>query len=136
MNYAKPLPAVDVWSRPFWQGAREGELRMQCCRDCGTAFFPPGPVCPSCQSSALDWQRMTGRGEIVSWVVFHQLYFKGFADELPYNVSLIRLEEGPLLYTNVIGIPNDQLAIGLKVEAVFGRATDEITIPRFKVAQT
>lgn len=135
MGYTKPLPAIDVWSRPFWDGTRAGELRMQRCADCNTLFFPPGPVCPNCQSRSLEWQRLSGRGEIVSWVVFHQLYFKGFAEDLPYNVTLVRLEEGPLMYTNVVGVPNDQLAIGMKLEATFDPATDDITIPRFKAVQ-
>jgi uncharacterized OB-fold protein len=135
MDYSKPLPTIDVWSRAFWDGTRAGELRMQRCGDCAHVFFPPGPVCPSCQSGSLVWETMSGRGEVVSWVVFHQLYFKGFADELPYNVTLVRLDEGPLMYTNVLGVPNDRLAVGMKLEATFDRATDEITIPRFRAVQ-
>ncbi len=135
MDYKKPLPGIDIWSRPFWAGTRAGELRMQCCGDCRTIFFPPGPVCPSCQSRNLTWETLSGRGEVLSWVIFHQLYFKGFADEQPYNVALVKLDEGPLMYTNVVGTDNDKLAIGMRLEAVFEPATDEITMPRFRAVQ-
>lgn len=136
MDHAKPLPALDVWNRPFWEAARGGVLRMQHCAGCDHTFFPPGPVCPKCRGATLEWRDLSGRGAVVSWVVFHQLYFKGFADELPYNVTLVRLDEGPLLYTNVVGIPNDALATGLRVEVVFEKATEEISIPRFRAVPT
>jgi uncharacterized OB-fold protein len=85
-------------------------------------------------SQQLTWRTLTGRGQVESWTVFHQLYYKGFADELPYNVAVIRLEEGISLISNVTGIANDELRVGMPVEVVFESATDEITIPKFKPA--
>jgi uncharacterized OB-fold protein len=134
MDYLKPLPVIDNWSRPFWQAARDGQLRVQACTACGHLFFPPGPVCPKCLGDALEWRQMSGRGTVESWVVFHQAYYKGFADELPYNVAMVRLEEGPCLFTNIVGIDNAAIRRGLPVEAVFEKATDEVTIPRFRAA--
>jgi uncharacterized OB-fold protein len=132
MEYTKPLPAIDIWNKPFWSAAHQGRLEMQHCDACGHVFFPPGPVCPGCLSDRLTWKPLSGKGEVLSWVVFHQLYFKGFADDLPYNVSLIRLQEGPLMYSNVVGIDNDALRSGLQVEVVFEPASDAIHIPKFK----
>jgi uncharacterized OB-fold protein len=134
MDYLKPLPAVDNWSRPFWQAARDGQLKIQACTGCGHLFFPPGPVCPKCLGDALEWRPVSGRGTVESWVVFHQAYYKGFADELPYNVAMVRLEEGPFLFTNLVGIDNAAIRRGLPVEAVFEKATDDVTIPRFRAA--
>lgn len=132
MDYTKPLPAIDNWNRPFWEGARANKLTMQACEPCGHVFFPPGPVCPKCLSDKLKWRELSGRGKVKSWVVFHQLYYKGFADELPYNVTLVELEEGPHLMTNIVGIANEDIRSEMPVEVVFERATDEITIPKFK----
>ena len=132
MDYTKPLPSIDNWNRPFWEGARENKLTMQACEPCGHVFFPPGPVCPKCLSDKLKWRELSGRGKVKSWVVFHQLYYKGFADELPYNVTLVELEEGPHLMTNIVGIANEEIRSEMPVEVVFERATDEITIPKFK----
>jgi uncharacterized OB-fold protein len=75
---------------------------------------------------------LSGKGAVESWVVFHQNYFKGFADEIPYNVTLIRLAEGPQLVTNLVEIANADIHAGLGVEVVFHPATDDVTIPRFK----
>ncbi len=48
---------------------------------------------------------------MLSWVVFHQKYFPGFAERIPYNVAMVRLDEGFDLVTN-IDAPNDEIAIG------------------------
>jgi len=134
MAYTKPLPTVDNWNRGFWAAAKEQRLAAPECKACGHLFFPPGAVCPRCLSDQLGWRTLSGKGQVESWTVFHQLYYKGFANELPYNVAVIRLDEGISLMSNVVGIANDRLKAGLKVEVVFEPATDEITIPKFKPA--
>jgi len=35
----------------------------------------------------------------------HQLYDPAFADEIPYNLSVVELEEGIRLTTQVVGVP-------------------------------
>jgi hypothetical protein len=132
MAYSKPLPALDNWNRPFWEACRKGLLVAPKCGDCGHVFSPPGPVCPRCLSRHLQWHQLSGRGRVESWVVFHQLYYKGFAEELPYNVAMIRLDEGVRMLSNVVGTTNEQLHVDMKVEVVFENATDEIAIPRFR----
>jgi hypothetical protein len=61
-----------------------------------------------------------------------QRYNPAFADELPYNVAMVELEEGPRLITNIVGCNNGDLRIGMEVEVVFEDVTEEITLPRFK----
>jgi uncharacterized OB-fold protein len=135
MDYTKPLPQIDNWNRPFWAAARRHELSYPACRACGHAFLPPGPICPVCQSRELDWKIASGRATVESWVVFHQNYFKGFKDDIPYNVALVRLAEGPMLMTNVEGIDNAALHRGLAVTVSFRDATDAVTIPVFRAAE-
>lgn len=135
MSYEKPLPAIDNWNRRFWEATREHRLVAQACQECATVFFPPGPVCPHCLSSALEWRNLSGRGTVESWVVFHQLYYKGFKGDLPYNVAMIRLEEGVRMLSNVIDTPNESLHLDMAVEVVFEPATDEIAMPKFRPSQ-
>ena len=134
MEYTKPLPAPDVWSLPFWEATRRHELRMQRCDACGHVRFPPGPTCPRCLSTAATWAPLSGRGTVWSWTVFHQLYYQGFKGELPYNVALVELEEGPRLYTNLVGVANEAIREGLAVVVAFEEATEAWTIPRFRPA--
>ena len=46
---------------------------------------------------------MSGRGTVYSWVTMHRAYTPAYEGEIPYNVSLIDLDEGVRVWTNVIG---------------------------------
>ena len=133
-TYTKPLPTLDDSNRPFWTAAKEGRLVMQHCKACGHVRYPINHVCPKCLSDAFDWQQLSGRATVYSSIVFHQVYNQAFAQDVPYNVSLIQLEEGPRMYSNVVGIPPSEVKVGDKVTVVFDAVTAEISIPRFKPA--
>ena len=128
----KPLPTVSDYNRPFWEGARRHELRMQRCNACRNAWAPNGPVCPHCFSDDYTWEKTSGRGKIASWVVFHKVYHPGFARDVPYSVALVELDEGPRIISNVVGVKNEDLKIGMPVEVVFEDINDEISLPKFR----
>lgn len=129
-TYAKPLPKIDPLSRPFWDHAREGRLAVQVCADCEDAHFPPSPVCPNCLSESQSWQPVSGRGTLESWIEFHRAYWDGYREELPYNVCLVRLAEGPLLVSNLVG-DAATATLGAAVRVTFEKATEEVTLPKF-----
>ena len=135
-EYLKPLPTLTDENRPFWQGCKEGKLRLQQCNDCGHIRYPISHCCPKCLSYQFEWKDLSGRGEVFSYVVFHQLYNKAFEKDIPYNVALVQLEEGPRMYSNVVGVDSndsDAVKVGDKLEAVFDPVNPEVTIPRFKL---
>ena len=127
MPYSKPLPCIDEVNRGFWENARAGRLAMQHCQDCGDMHFPPGPVCPQCLSEDQEWTPVSGRGRLESWVEFHRSYWPGF--ELPYRACLVKLEEGPILISNLIGPAAD---CGDAVRVVFDEVTEDVTLPKFE----
>ena len=132
-EYAKPLPKITKLTKPFWDHAKAGRVAVQLCRDCGDVRFPPSPVCPRCLSSDQGWRITSGRGTLESWVEFHRSYWPGFANDVPYQVCLVRLFEGPVLVSNLVG-PIDGARLGAPVRAVFEPVTDEITLPKFELA--
>ena len=134
-DYAKPLPRVTALNRPFWEATRRHELRLQRCADCGRFRYPPSPVCPDCLSEEGEWVRVSGRGTVTTWVVFHRKYFPSFAADLPYHVVQVQLEEGPRLTANLVDVTNDELQVGMPVEVVFDDVTPEISLPRFRRAR-
>jgi uncharacterized OB-fold protein len=133
-QYQKPLPAVTSLNAPFWEGLKRRELKLQRCDGCGRLWYPPSPLCPRCWSDKFTWTRLSGRGRVNSWVVFHQAYFKSFEQDVPYNVAEVELDEGPRLLTNLVGIRNGEIRAGMPVEIVFDDATEEITLAKFKPA--
>ena len=77
---------------------------------------------------------VSGRGEIYSFNVMHQVYHPGFAAEVPYAVVLVKLAEGPKMLSNVVGIDAHAVRIGMPVQVVFEPLSDEITLPKFAPA--
>lgn len=133
--YTKPLPVPTSASQPYWDAARRHELALQHCDACGKVWFPPAELCPECLSNAFTWKPVSGRGTLFSYVVYHRPYHPGFKNELPYNVSIVELDEGPRLVTNVVGVDNDKLRVGMRLEVWFNDVTDEVTLPKFRPAQ-
>jgi len=92
-------------------------------------------VCPYCFSDRLEWRAASGRGTVSTWTVVHKAWFPAFAQEVPYNVAQVELDEGPRLTTSVVGLPNDRLAVGLRVVIEFDDVAPAITLPRFRPAE-
>jgi uncharacterized OB-fold protein len=130
--YVKPLPKVDETNAPHWQGAKARELRVQKCSDCGRLRYPPARHCASCLSEKSAWVALSGKGEVWSHCAFHRAYFKGFEQELPYTVVLVKLDEGPLLYSNLADVPREGVRIGMRVRAAFEDVTADVTLIKFK----
>jgi len=130
-EYYKQLPLIDSTTKPFWDSARRRELMAYRCLTCGTYYWP-AVDCVACDHPQMEWKKVSGRGYIYTFVVYHQRYHPGWKDDIPYNVSWIKLDEGAVLLTNVVGCMNEDLYIGMPVEAVFEDVTEEITLPKFR----
>lgn len=135
-EYQKPLPTITEANRPFWDAAREGKLVMQQCSECSHVRFPIIHVCPRCLSYAFTWRTLSGNGTIFSYVVYHQIYNAAFKNDVPYNVAMIQLEEGPRMFSNIVGVSKDVPKVGDPVKVVFEMVTNEVTLPRFKLTST
>ena len=132
--YNKPLPVIDPVVKGYWDLARMHQLSVQHCSDCGDRHFPPTDVCPKCLSDKQKWEVVSGRGTLVSWVSFHRAYWDGHRDDLPYDVCLVKLDEGPLVISNfATGIP-EGAKMGMPMQVVFEDVTAEVSLPRFAAA--
>ncbi len=127
----RPKPLVDNWNRPFWDACREHKLTLQRCKATGQCFFPPAPVSPFTGRPDWEWVTASGKGTVWSWVVFHQGYFAGMKDELPYPVVMVQLDEGPFLLTNVEGMEAEDIAIGQRVSVRFPGGPEGFVLPQF-----
>ena len=134
MPYAKPIPAVTPELRPFFDAAKRRELVVQRCRDCGAWRFPAREICSNCLSRQVEWVPVSGRGEIFSYNVMHQVYHPGFATEVPYAVVVVKLDEGAKMISNLVGVAPQDIRIGMRVEVVFEDVSDEVTLPKFRPA--
>ena len=138
---SKPVPVPDEASRPFFDAARRGVLLLRRCGACGTFMSPTGglgtplrPRCIDCFSADLEWAPAGGQGTLYSFSLMHQVYDPAFADEVPYNIAVVELDEGVRMTTNVVGCANDQLEIGMPLEVTFERLSEHVALPKFRPA--
>ena len=91
---------------------------------------PPRPIAPRCHSVDREWVRLSGRGKVDSWIIPRHPPALGFTQ--PPIVALIRLEEGIRLVSNVVGVTDGQVAIGLEVEVLFDPTVGGFAVPVFR----
>ena len=130
----KPVPEVTPALAPFFAAARERRLLVQRCGGCGVLRFPPRELCSGCLATEATWVEVSGRGEVYSFNVMHQVYHPGFAADVPYAVVVIELAEGVRLVSNLVGCPVGDVTIGMPVVATFDEVSDTVALPKFRPA--
>ncbi len=130
----RPDPRTTPLAAPFWEAANERTLSTPKCRACGERHFPPGPVCPECLSNDLEWVPVTGRGKLVSWVVFHQVYWEEVREDMPYLVATVDLDEGIRLITSLTGAAAEYPVYGMPLRVNYLENTYGQLLPVFEAA--
>jgi uncharacterized OB-fold protein len=130
---SKTIPAITPDQREFFEGARGGRLMVQKCDNCGRLRFPAHDLCSRCNSTASRWVPVSGRGEVFSFNIMHQVYHPGFSGEVPYAVVVVELEEGCKFISNLLGVKPHDIRCGMPVEVVFENLSDEVSIPKFRL---
>jgi len=110
---------LSLYDRPMWDSIEHRHMALQQCVQCGAFRYPPGPVCAECHSLDFAWRAISGRAEILSWVIFRKQYFDDHP--APYNVIAVRLEEGPIVVSNLTGTEPDGSWIGTPVTLTYRR---------------
>ncbi|MDR3511998.1 MAG: zinc ribbon domain-containing protein [Caulobacteraceae bacterium] len=129
------LPQPTPETRHFWEGCKEGELRLQRCAACAKSYFPPRPFCPGCGSREVEVYPASGRASLYSYVINHRPRPDMGAE--PHSIAVVTLEEGPRMMTNITGCPQtpEALQLDMPLEVTFLKASDEISLPLFQPAK-
>lgn len=94
------------------------------CTTCDEYYFPPRQMCPNCRRDGnIESYKFHGNGEVVTYTVIHS-GAKGFDMQTPYNLAIIKLDEGAGLTAQVI-CPPDEMKIGMRVHSVFRKLGEE-----------
>jgi uncharacterized OB-fold protein len=121
----------------YYKHLKAREFRLQKCSSCGYIRTPARRECPECLSEEYSWERMSGNATVQTYT----WYFKDVLDprytnqwswrEPPYNVAVVKLDEGPNLITNIERTTFEELRVGLRVIPVFVDISPEYAILRF-----
>jgi uncharacterized OB-fold protein len=131
---AAPVPTPET--QPYWDAANRGELQLQRCRSCDELYFYPRPFCPTCLGDDIAWEVVSGRGTLHSYNIVHRPP-PGWEEDVPYVIAIVKLEEGPTMMSNVVGVVADpaHLPIDLPLEVTF-EARGEQQVPVFRPAHS
>ncbi len=128
----RTLPKPTPETRHFWEGCKLGELRLQRCRSCGEAYFPPRPFCPECAGRDVEVFTASGKATLYSYVINHRP--RADIGTEPHSIAVVTLAEGPRMMTNIINCPQtpQALQLDMPLQVVFGNESAEISLPYFE----
>ena len=66
--------------------------------------------------------------------VYYRALNPGWKDDVPYNVAVVELDEGPFMFSNVVALENEALEVGMRLEAVFNECGPASRCPQFSPA--
>jgi uncharacterized OB-fold protein len=118
----KPLPSIDPDIEPIFRAYTDHEYSLWRCKICGEWYFWK-TQCDSHDTHPnfehLELREASGQGTVFATITTHRAWHPGFEDELPYDLSLIELDEGPIVASQVIGIDPSDVSVGMDVEVTF-----------------
>jgi uncharacterized OB-fold protein len=129
----KPLPRRDGLNGEFYAHCAKGELRFQRCTGCKTWRHMPRYSCAECGSREWSWEKSTGRGKLYSWTVSHRAFHPAYANDVPYAVAIVELEEGLRIVSQIVDAKPDSYRLDLPLDVVFEKVGDDVTMPKFRV---
>jgi 3-oxo-4,17-pregnadiene-20-carboxyl-CoA hydratase alpha subunit len=109
-------PASSRDTKFFWDGVNAHELRIQKRPD-GSLQHPPVPAVWQDKDTAIDYQVVSGKGTVFTFVVHHAPKVPGRT--LPFVVALVELEEGVRMLGELRNVDPARVEIGMPVRATY-----------------
>jgi len=126
-----PVPVPTPVTQPFWDATKEHRLLLQRCTN-GHVFYYARTHCPECLSNEVGWIEASGRGRLYSYTVARRPQSPEFADDVPYIIAAITLEEGPRMTSLLVEADPDNVEIDGPVEVAWDDVNDEVAMPYFR----
>ena len=128
-----PVPAIEPDTKGFWEGCKQHKLMIQRCKRCATFRHAPVPMCHNCYSIESEYVESEGIGEVYTFIVVQHSTHPATQNVVPYNAAMIQLLDcgGAKIATNILGVKNEDIRIGMRVKVTFEDITQEISLPRF-----
>jgi uncharacterized protein len=96
----------------FFDHARDGQLTGIRCGGCGEVAIPPKEFCANCGQRAWQLVPLSGEGILASYTIVRVAPAR-HAGDAPYAVGVVKLKEGASIFGRILGVPFENLAVGL-----------------------
>lgn len=126
-----PKPFPDLDTATFWEGCARGEFLIPRCVEGRHPRWPPGPMCPVCQSTHTAWEPAGGDGRVYSWTVVTHPVDAALVGQTPYVVALVDLPEGVRVIANLVDCSPDAVVADMPVRLLF-EDQEGLNVPNFR----
>ncbi|MHA1491757.1 MAG: Zn-ribbon domain-containing OB-fold protein [Promethearchaeota archaeon] len=116
----------DFTTESYLEGIRNKKLLGSKCKNCGEQYVPVRKLCTKCNTANMEWVEMSGKGEIAAFtsITVGTPFFveKGYDRNKPYCFSVIKLEEGPMISGQLVGVDESKpetISVGMPVKVKF-----------------
>jgi uncharacterized OB-fold protein len=120
------LPTPDAETQPYWDATREHRLLIKRCGACGRPHWYPRPFCPHCWSEDVAWEEASGLGTLYTWSVVRRNDLPPFGERVPYITAVVDLDEGPRMLSNLVGVDEAEVRIGMRLEVRWQADGDDV----------
>lgn len=129
-----PHAEMDADAAAWWDATRARKLLVQRCRRCGHHQHYPRMLCLACGGTDVSFVEASGRGSVYSFTVVHRAPSPAFSP--PYVIALVRLDEGPLMLTQIVETDAGDVDCDRPVELRWQPIEDGRHLPVFAVVGT
>jgi uncharacterized OB-fold protein len=132
MQTAKPksIPKPGPISRVFWEAAREHRFALQYDAMVQRHQFFPRPL-SLFGNGALEWKTATGLG-VLAAITRCYTPAPGFEAEVPYLLGLVRLDEGPRVFAQIVNAMPEAMRVGQRVRLVWDDTRSDYPVYQFE----
>ncbi len=102
------------------------KLMGSICKNCGELYAPPRKLCIKCNTADMEWKPLSGKGKLAAFscigVGTQFMVDKGYSMKKPYCFSVIKLDEGPMISGQLVGVDEtkpDTIKIETPVQVKF-----------------
>lgn len=127
VGHAEPSPET----AGYWEGIREGKLKIKKCAGCGRFHHPRRIFCFDCGSDAFDWVEAEGKGTVYSFSTIYRAPNEDYIAELPYTVGIVELSEGIHIFSRLAAPGGREPEVGEEVHLKFGKVGKWGPMPTF-----
>lgn len=125
-----PMPTACAHDQPFWDGAREGRLRLQRGTRSGRFQFYPRGHSLAERGEPLEWVDSPGLGTVHTFTVVHRSFYENLP--APFVMAIIDLDEGVRMTAHVVDVDPGAVRIGLRVRAEFRNRGEGLPVLVFR----
>ena len=98
----------EITTQSYLEYLNSKKLMGSKCKKCSVMYIPPRKICNNCNSIEMEWIEMSGKGKLAAFscigVGTTTMVNKGYSMKKPYCFSIIKLDEGPMISGQLLGV--------------------------------